>query len=65
MAEVEKLKNKIMVLCDCGAIHKITKDEESGELILSSTFKQKPTETPKPKEEENGKKKEKSATDFF
>lgn len=63
MAEVNKLKNKIMVLCDCGAVHKITKNETTEELEISSTFK-KQEQQPQPKEEKNGTK-EKSTTDFF
>lgn len=56
MAEVEKVGNKLIVECDCGAVHKITK-EESGILAVSSTFKK-----PK-KEEEDGRDEKKRKTE--
>lgn len=62
MAEVEKLKDKILVLCDCGAIHKITKNPDTEELELSSSFKQK---TEEKKENPNGQTKQRKTEDIF
>lgn len=38
MSQVTKTKNKIVVLCDCGASHVISKDEND-ELEINSTYK--------------------------
>ncbi len=44
MAEINRSGKKIILECDCGAVHKISKDENE-ELQLTSTYK-------KPKKEE-------------
>ncbi|MCK9282163.1 MAG: hypothetical protein M0P71_16205 [Melioribacteraceae bacterium] len=63
MSQVTQTKKSLMVMCDCGAIHTITNDEDNG-LQISSYFKKQPI-TPEPKpikeEKENGTPKKKSA----
>ena len=58
MAEVEQTtKNKIIVFCDCGEVHTITKNEE-GELVIETKYKkQEKKESGEGKE--NGKAKQK------
>lgn len=56
MAEINRSGKKIILECDCGAVHKISKDEND-ELQITSTYK-------KPKKEElnesTGKEKERT-----
>jgi len=53
MAEVERLGNKIIVTCDCGAVHKVTIDDDKN-LKVKSTFKKKePNKEPDKKVEKD------------
>lgn len=64
MAEIIEGKNKLLLTCDCGAVHTIKKNETE-ELEVSSTFK-KPIK--KNEEEDNGEesgKTKKRKSDWF
>jgi len=53
MAEVEQTtKNKIIVFCDCGEVHTITRNDE-GELVIETKYKKQ--EKKEPEGKENGK----------
>jgi len=39
MADLEVGRNSLIVFCDCGLVHKIVKDKESGDVKLETKFK--------------------------
>lgn len=43
MADIEKIKHGVILICDCGATHKIITDT-NGEIILKSSYQKKQNE---------------------